>query len=68
MRECPDDFNEQGLSNTAWAAAKLGLDKHDVKPIIAAVVDRTKQTPHKFNPQALTNMLWAAVTLYVDQG
>eukprot|EP00971_Amphidinium_carterae_P310475 6169580-Amphidinium_carterae.1 len=56
MKTSPGKFIEQGLSNTIWAAATLKLDKAEIEPIVAAVVERMKTSPGKFQEQGLSNM------------
>eukprot|EP00971_Amphidinium_carterae_P050851 1001576-Amphidinium_carterae.1 len=67
MRNSPNRFTEQGLSNTLWAAATLKVDKTEIEPVIAAVADRMKKRPDKFIEQGLSNTLWAATTLKVGR-
>lgn len=57
-----DDFNEQNLSNTCWAFAKLGL-RHD--PLIKAIAEETVKKLSQFSAQGLTNTLWGFATLVI---
>ena len=53
------DFNEQELSNTAWAFATVR--QKDV-PLFAAVATAAQQDMGDFNPQTLANTAWAFAT------
>eukprot|EP00971_Amphidinium_carterae_P137743 2730234-Amphidinium_carterae.2 len=44
-------FKEQEMSNTIWAAATLKLDKAEIEPIVAVVLERMKTSPGKFKEQ-----------------
>lgn len=56
------DFNEQNLSNTCWAFAKIGL-RHD--PLIKAIADETLRKLPQFSAQGLSNTLWGYATLVI---
>eukprot|EP00971_Amphidinium_carterae_P168345 3335710-Amphidinium_carterae.1 len=60
MRTDADKFTEQGLSNILWAAAKVGLNKHQIRPIVHAVVERLRSAPGEFEVQGLRSICWAA--------
>eukprot|EP00798_Chlamydomonas_sp_ICE-L_P023996 gene23996-biopygen18495 len=57
------DFNAQGLSNTLYAAAKLGIDD---KAFIAAWLREAKPKLSVFNAQNLSNTLSAAAKLGIE--
>eukprot|EP00798_Chlamydomonas_sp_ICE-L_P011649 gene11649-biopygen15817 len=54
------EFNAQGLSNTLYAAAKLGIED---KAFIAAWLREAKLKLHDFNAQNLSNTLSAAADM-----
>ena len=58
-------FTDQGLSNTAWAYAKLEVYAPD---LMGAISERTA-LPYflqTFSPQAVTNIVWAFATLGIQ--
>eukprot|EP00971_Amphidinium_carterae_P137742 2730234-Amphidinium_carterae.1 len=67
MKTSAGNFTEQELSNTIWAAATLKLDKADIEPMVAAVVERMKTSPDRCNEQDLSNTIWASATLKLDK-
>eukprot|EP00798_Chlamydomonas_sp_ICE-L_P005022 gene5022-biopygen15328 len=54
------DFNAQELSNSMWAAAKLGIED---KAFNASWLREAKLKLPDFNAQGLSNSLWAAASL-----
>eukprot|EP00971_Amphidinium_carterae_P095046 1880502-Amphidinium_carterae.1 len=62
-----DKFNEQHLSNIFWAAAKVGLEKQKIQPILAAVMDRMRTDADTFTEQGLSNIFWAAAKLGLEK-
>ena len=55
-----DQFNAQGLANTAWAFATVG-QKDD--QLFKALARMAEQRLHEFNAQNLANTAWAFATV-----
>ena len=55
-----NQFNAQGLANTAWAFAKV--DQQD-EQLVNALAKMAEQRLDQFDAQALANMAWAFVTV-----
>jgi RAP domain len=60
---CILDFKPQGLSNTAWAFAKLN---HETPKLFEAIARAAQVHFHDFNAQGLANTAWSFATMHHD--
>ena len=56
--------HRQGLSNIAWALAKLCYEA----PLMPALGQRVHLLRQSFDPQGLANVAWACATLASQEG
>ena len=62
-RFCGAGFTAQGLSQTVWAFAKLGLAKH---ALLVAAAAAAKPRAAQYDPQSLATLAWAFANLEVE--
>ena len=55
------NFNPQGIANTLWVCAKLGLKPSEA--LVAGLTDQAVVVQGNFNPQCIANTLWAFAKL-----
>ena len=61
-----NDFNSQGLANTAWAFAKV---RHRGERLFSTLAAAAEQRMRDFNSQDLANTAWAFATVgHKDEG
>jgi hypothetical protein len=58
------DFNAQGIANTVWAFATLGLSD---ETLLKALAQEAISQIHSFNPQEIANIVWAFATLGIKE-
>ena len=51
-----EEFNPQGLANTAWAFATLGVRQEE---LLGAIAGRALVRVEEFNPEAFAGIVWA---------
>ena len=56
-----EEFGPQGLANTAWAFATLGVQQQE--ELLRTVARRALVRLQEFNPQAVASTAWAFATL-----
>jgi len=63
MREAPDKFTAQDVSNALRTATRRRLSKDVMEPVVALVVDRLDEALGTFDEHDLCDAAWAAATV-----